>query len=118
MTELENKLKDLEAIKEKCDREEKERMEMRKEMKRSMDEKRWKKEERLKLKKKLEEKWAMMRWIVNYIDENKEQWTVDKEIRQSENAGEILLGVKRMSENESKKDAENWSENERDRFKK
>ena len=112
LTELESKLKDLEAIKEKCDREEKERMEMRKEMKRSMDEKRWKKEERLKLKKKLEEKWAMMRWIVNYIDENKEQWTVDKEIRQSENAGEILLGVKRMSENESEKDAENWSENE------
>ena len=33
----------------------------------------------------------MMRWIVNYIDENKEQWTVDKEIRQSENAGEISL---------------------------
>ena len=112
LTELESKLKDLEAIKEKCDREEKERMEMRKEMKRSMEEKRWKKEERLKLKKKLEEKWAMMRWIVNYIDENKEQWTVDKEIRQSENAGEILLGVKRMSENESEKDAENWSENE------
>ena len=115
LAELENKLKDLEAIKEKYDKEGKENMEKRKEMKRSVEEKKWKKEKRLKLKKQLEEKWAMMRWIVNYIDENKEQWTVDKEIRQSENAGEILLRERRMSENENEKDAENESEDEVDR---
>ena len=77
-----------------------------------MEEKKWKKEERLKLKKQLEEKWAMMRWIVNYIDENKEQWTVDKEIRQSENAGEILLNEGRMGENESENGGEDESEDE------
>ena len=109
LAEMENKLKDLEAIQEKYDKEEKENMERRKEIKRSVEEKKWKKEERLKLKKQLEEKWAMMRWIVNYIDENKEQWTVDKEIRQSENAGEILLSERRKSENESGKDSEDES---------
>ena len=31
----------------------------------------------------------MMRWLVNYIDENQEQWKVDREIRQSEKKGEM-----------------------------
>ena len=46
-------------------------------------------EERLKTKNRLEEKWAKMRWLVNYIDENQEQWKIDKEIRQKEKSGEI-----------------------------
>ena len=43
----------------------------REEVRRTAEEKKRKKEERLAVKRKLEEKWAMMRWIVNYIDENR-----------------------------------------------
>ena len=43
------------------------------------------------MKRKLEEKWSMMRWLVQFIEENKEQWRIDKEIRQNENWGEILI---------------------------
>ena len=57
------------------------------------DEKKRRREERLSNKKKLEEKWAMMKWLVHYIDENKEQWRVDKEIRQNEKSGDIIDSV-------------------------
>ena len=33
----------------------------------------------------------MMRWVVQFIEENREQWRIDKEIRQNENCGEILI---------------------------
>ena len=51
LAELEEKLREIEAIKKKCDEEERENVEKRKEKKRSAEEKKLKKEERLKLKK-------------------------------------------------------------------
>ena len=55
---------------------------------------------------------VMMRWIVNYIYEHKEQWIVDKEIRQSENAGEILLKEQKLNESVKYDKNRNESENE------
>ena len=65
-------------------------MEKIEEEKRERKEKRQKKSERLLQKSKLEEKWAMMRWLIKYIEENQEQWRVDREIRQNEMTGEII----------------------------
>ena len=42
------------------------------------------------MKVKLEDKWEMMKWLVNFIEENQEQWNIDKEIRYSETRGDIL----------------------------
>ena len=53
LTELENKLKNLEAIQKECEREEKERTKIREEREELLRRKGGKKEERLKLKKKL-----------------------------------------------------------------
>ena len=67
-----------------------ERSKRREEDRKCENEKKKRREERLNSKKKLEEKWAMMKWLISYIDENKEQWRVDKEIRQNEKSGEII----------------------------
>ena len=53
-------------------------------------EKRKKKAEILEMKKQLEEKWAMIKWITQFIEENQEQWRKDREERQKEKHGEIL----------------------------
>ena len=87
---LEDRLETLETLYKKCEEEEKKRMEKMEEEKRERKEKRQKKSERLLQKSKLEEKWAMMRWLIKYIEENQEQWRVDREIRQNEMTGEII----------------------------
>ena len=87
---LEDRLETLETLYKKCEEEEKQRMEKMEEEKRERKEKRQKKSERLLQKSKLEEKWAMMRWLIKYIEENQEQWRVDREIRQNEMTGEII----------------------------
>ena len=56
-------------------------------------EKREKKMERLEIQKKLESKWEMIRWLTKYTDEHQEQWDQDREQRQDEATGEIVLKV-------------------------
>ena len=81
-------------------------------------------EERLKTKNRLEEKWAKMRWLVNYIDENQEQWKIDKEIRQNEKSGEITdQGEKtttppQCTEVSEKTKWEEWREKARRKYRK
>ena len=49
----------------------------------------------------------MLRWLVNYIDENQEQWRIDKEIRQGEKGGEIVIqGEEREKTTTPQKSAE------------
>lgn len=69
---------------------EREERQRKKETLQKVEKEKWKrKESRLLAQKKLEEKWAMLRWLVKYIDENQQQWDIDKEIRQREIGGEI-----------------------------
>ena len=42
------------------------------------------KNKRLEVKKKMEEKWALMRWITEYIEENTRSWEDDRKIRKQE----------------------------------
>ena len=42
------------------------------------------KQTRIEVKKKLEEKWALLRWTAEYIEENKERWKTDKNERNIE----------------------------------
>ena len=79
----------------------------------SAREKKKSREKRLELKRKLEEKWSMMRWLVNYIEDNKEQWRVDKAIRQNENKGEIMLSKDVLNENENEEKIEPLSKDEK-----
>ena len=53
----------------------------------------------------------MMRWLVNYIEDNKEQWRVDKAIRQNEIKGEIIMSKDVLNENENEEKIVPFSKN-------
>ena len=35
----------------------------------------------------------MMRWLVKYLDENEAQWETDRELRNSEESGEMITQI-------------------------
>ena len=87
---LEERAENLEDIVEKYEKEKIERLDRQRILMEGENKKRKQKRERLELKAKLEEKWALMRWLVKHIEENREQWDMDREIRQNETSGESL----------------------------
>ena len=48
------------------------------------------KKERNEKKRKLEEKWALLRWITNYIETNNEKWEKGRKERQEKGKNEVL----------------------------
>ena len=85
----------------------------REEANKSAKEKNKKKEERSEMKRKLEEKWSMMKWLVNNIEDNKEQWRVDKVIRQNESTGEIMAPKSVLNKDENEEKIVSLSNNEK-----
>ena len=55
--------------------------EKRKEEQKRLEEER---KERIRVKNKLEEKWAMVRWLSEYIEVNQESWEVERREREEE----------------------------------
>ena len=43
--------------------------------------------DRLEIKRKLEEKWAIVRWALEFRDMNQSQWDSDRDVRQNEKKG-------------------------------
>ena len=76
---LEEKAENLEEIVKKYEKEKIERLERQKILVEVEKKLNW-----------MEEKWALMRWLVKHIEENQEQWDMDREIRQNETSGESL----------------------------
>ena len=83
---LEERAGNIEEIVERYEKEKIERIGRQKILVEGENLKRKQKRERLELKAKLEEKWALMRWLVRHIEENQDQWDLDREVRQNEPA--------------------------------
>ena len=90
---LEDQLSDIEKIVKRIENERAERIQRKLDLESREKEKRDKKTERLELQKKLENKWAMIRWLTEYIDENQDQWNLDREQRQEEYTGELNISI-------------------------
>ena len=90
---LENQLGDIEKIVKRIENERAERIQRKLDLECREKDKRDKKTERLELQKKLEKKWAMIRWLTKYIDENQDQWNLDREQRQEEYTGELNISI-------------------------
>ena len=108
---LEGKLEEIEHLVEKLEKERSERIKKKESLEMKEREKRKKKSERLEIKKKLEESWAMLRWAMQHIEENQEQWKLDKEERQEDKQGEILkVEIPKNNETETNYDdnCETW----------
>ena len=93
MEKLETNLRNIEEVVKKYENEKAERLLRREKLERGEKEKRQKRSDRLLLKKSLEEKWEMMRWLVKYLDENEAQWETDRELRHSEETGEMTTQI-------------------------
>ena len=84
MNLMENLLEKIEKEVERI-KEEEERKRKDEEMRKNEDKKkRETKESRMRKKKQLEERWGMLRWVTNYLDENKERWEKEREKRMKE----------------------------------
>ena len=75
-------------------------MERKEKLERGEKEKARKKRERLEEKAKLEERWAMMRWLIEFTEENQPQWDADKEIRRGEKSGETTCTIEEIRKEE------------------
>ena len=93
MENLEIELERVEDLVKKYEREKAERLERKENLERGEREKSKKKEEKLERKRKLEDYWKMIRCLVNSIDENQEQWDMDREQSSEEDSGELKTNI-------------------------
>ena len=93
MENLEIELERVEDLVKIYEREKAERLERKENLERGERQNRKEKEEKLERKRKLEDYWKMIRCLVNSIDENQEQWDMDREQSREEESGELKTNI-------------------------
>ena len=94
LEDLEGKLEEIENLVQRVEKEKKEMEEKKRKILEGIESKKRKsKLDRLEIKRKLEEKWAIVRWALEFRDMNQSQWDSDRDVRQNEKEGTVSRPV-------------------------